>query len=192
MKKLILLFVFVMALAGCSGAENVPDGGEQLPVNNETEKATTNYSEGRYGEFVLRLETIKSSYATGEALGIKAMLKYDGDKQSELIYHSMHAVAIGVSEKTRGIDIGYVMEQPLLTTEMKKGEWLEFPYVKQAVYSEEDVNKAFIEQFLKGEGLPEGEYAFTAIADFYTKKGEEQIQHSFKVEKMIAVHGDES
>ncbi|GGG82148.1 hypothetical protein [Paenibacillus radicis (ex Gao et al. 2016)] len=189
MKNLYVLLL-VLVLSACSNEsvnkidEPERGGGGQ----GEQASPAPAFIESRMGDFVLRLDTGKSIYGTEDAVAIRALLKYDGDKESETIYHAMYPVAFGVTELTRGIDFGYSMEDPLITTEMQKGMWLELPYKKTAGYIDSDSQAAFIEAFLKGDTFPAGEYNIKALADFYTEAGGKKTDYQFSADKQISVH----
>ncbi|MFF2093754.1 hypothetical protein [Paenibacillus sp. NPDC058174] len=182
------MLLLVMVLGACS-SESV-DRAEEPHSGGEGDLASPAPAiiESRMGDFVLRLDTGKSIYTPEEAVVVRALLKYDGDKEAETIYHAMYPVALGVSELTRGIDFGYEMEQPLITTEMQKGMWLEIAYRKKAGYTNKESHEAFIEAFLKGDTFPAGQYNIRAFADFYTEAGGKKTDYQFSAEKQISVH----
>ncbi|WP_042170728.1 hypothetical protein [Paenibacillus gorillae] len=188
MKNLyVLLLVLVLSACSNESVNKIDEQEQGESGQGELASPAPVFIESRMGDFLLRLDTGKSIFTPEEAVTVRALLKYDGDMEAETIYHAMYPVAFGVSELTRGVDFGYEMEQPLITTETHKGMWLEFPYKKTAGYLDSDSNAAFIETFLKGAAFPAGEYNIKAWADFYTEAGGKKTDYQFSAEKQISV-----
>jgi hypothetical protein len=130
--------------------------------------------EKQEGDFVLKIISEKSQYRNDEEVKIHAMLMYKGDKAEETIYHAASPFLFTVTENDRGITIPSIMPVPLISTILKKGEWLKKTYGKSGGYGENDPNADFIKEFLKGKGFPEGNYTIEVKADFFTKNDDDQ------------------
>ncbi|WP_373229467.1 hypothetical protein [Cohnella sp.] len=129
-------------------------------------------SEEQEGDFVLQIVADKSDYTIDEPVKLKARLKYVGELPEVNISHAASAFSFLITETTHDIGIGYVMNQPLIHTQLKKGEWLEETYTKTGGYGETDPHKEFIMKFLHGEAFPEGAYNIVGQADFTFYQGE--------------------
>lgn len=188
MFRMGLFIIMVMLLGACSN-EGEPSAEAAPSVEKLADQELSSESEIQQGDFVLRLVSKKKSYGSDEKVLMTAMLKYVGDKSEETIYHAMYPLAFGVTETTRGIDMGTEMEQPLLTTVMKRGEWVTREYAKSGGYDTYDTSDrtVFVKRFLAGDGFPKGVYRVNGIADFFTKAGEDESKYLLMTDITIAV-----
>ena len=72
--------------------------------------------------FVYRLSTEKDVYDEFGDTAIFAELMYVGEKNSIDIYHAASPFYFPLEERTRGFEIDYAMDDPLLTALLIKGE----------------------------------------------------------------------
>ncbi|UCZ54164.1 hypothetical protein LGQ02_05215 [Bacillus shivajii] len=173
---LIIIFVFTLVACGTNIEQDEVQGNEL--ITSETEA----------GDYLLRLISEKEVYEQAEEVVLKAKLKYIGEEEEKTIYHAMSPFWFDIVETTRGIEIPYVMNQPLLETTLERDVWFKETYKKSGSYSEEDENREFIEAFLEGESFPPGEYEIELRTDFFTEdeNGEEK-NHNYSATLMIQV-----
>lgn len=133
--------------------------------NNETLATKAQVTEG---DFIYRLVTEKAVYGESEPVKIFAELEYIGDKEKIEIYHAYTPFYFPMIEKTRNYEIDYFMNQPLVSTELLKGQPLREEFKGSGGYSEGDKKeyKAFMQQIMNGQ-FPEGQYVVKGFADFY-------------------------
>lgn len=129
-------------------------------------------SEAQEGDFILQLTADKAEYGLDEPVKLKLRMKYVGELPKVTISHAASAFSFLITETTRDIGIGYVMNQPLIHTQLTKGEWLEETYTKTGGYGDTDPHKEFIKLFLQGEAFPEGSYIIVGQANFNFYQGE--------------------
>ena len=127
-------------------------------------------AEVQKGDFVYRLFTEKDVYDKFGDTAIFAELTYVGDQDSIDIYHAASPFYFPLEERTRGIEVDYAMNEPLITTTLKKDEPFRERYSFAGGYSDNDDEKyvSFVKT-LMNEGFPEGEYIIHGSAEFYTK-----------------------
>lgn len=149
--KLILPIMFLsIGLFGCQQSNNEKVDNE--PSDTQTLETKAEVIEE---DFVYRLVTEKAEYSKNEPIKIYAELEYTGDKEEIKIFHSASPFSFPMVETTRNYEIGYVMEQPLLSTELIKGEPLRKEYRGSGSYGSQDKKK-----------FTEGHYVVNGIADF--------------------------
>ncbi|KAB8137632.1 hypothetical protein F9U64_08675 [Gracilibacillus oryzae] len=158
-------------------------------MQNETTDSSENtpiIAEVQQGEFIYRLITEQESYQTGEDVKLFAELEYVGNKQEITIYHAASPFSFPIKELTAGYEIGYPMNEPLLTTTIKKGEPLRQQYEVAGSYSEADDKDyiAFMKDFLEN-SFPEGKYKVNGIADFYTNGENDDQKTDYQMEAKI-------
>ncbi|SDI44974.1 hypothetical protein SAMN05192534_1592 [Alteribacillus persepolensis] len=178
MRKLYryLTILFIFLLASC----NLED------VNSDTSKGKNNKSSKQVSEvteddFIYRLVSEKGQYEANEQVGIYAELEYVGDKDEIKIFHAASPFHFPMYEKTRGYEIGYIMEEPLLTTTITKGEPLREEYKGSGVYSAEDSEEYvnFIEAINDNQFLA-GHYEVNGFADFYVQTNDSKREYKIK------------
>ncbi|MFS0862945.1 hypothetical protein [Fredinandcohnia sp. 179-A 10B2 NHS] len=170
MKSLIFfcftLFLFI-TLVGCGGASNEPvQSGSTATMNAEITKE----------DLVYRLVSDKDSYQEGEKVKIHAELEYIGELDSITIYHAASPFYFDITEKSRGYEIEYAMNEPLLSTTLQKGEPYREEYVKSGGFSDQDPPDyvSFMKRFFEEEGFPVGQYEINGSARFYTGENEKK------------------
>ncbi|RAP77320.1 hypothetical protein [Paenibacillus montanisoli] len=174
-KFVIMISTIVCLLTGCS--EHVkPD------VNNVANKpAVDSHAEVAEGDFVYRLVSEKSAYAEGEKVEVYAELEYVGDQPEIKIAHAASPFSFPMKEQTRGYDLLYMMDQPLIVSVLKKGEPLREPFKGAGGYGSQDPKdyvdfmKSVAEATQKGT-LPWGDYRVFGSADFEPISGSEENQ----------------
>lgn len=172
MKGRILAAIILMAMlaGGCyasdggAGPAGSPEASALASPADEPEEEVI--VEAREGDFVLQLAAGRKTYAADEPVELKIRLKYAGEQKRVRISHAASPFFFFITELSRDMEIGYVMNQPLIYQEMKRGEWLEETYTKTGGYAEEGPHRAFIEQFMEGESFPEGRYSIVGEAEF--------------------------
>ena len=125
-------------------------------------------------DFVYRLVTENAEYSRNEPIKFYAELEYTGDKEEIEIFHSASPFSFPMIETTRNYEIGYRMEEPLLSTKLIKGEPLREEYRGSGGYGSQDKKEyiGFMKQIMNQE-FPEGHYVVNGIADFGVIANEE-------------------
>lgn len=186
-KLLIIISAVAFVLAGCSGDAKADE------QNIVKEAQTGPKADAAEDDFVYRLVSEKSVYAEGERVELYAELEYVGEEQEIEIAHAASPFSFPMKEKTRGFDIGYMMEQPRIVTTLKKGEPLREQYKGGGGYGSQDPKeyvdfiKAVAEASRKG-SLPSGEYEVAGVAEFEPLSGStknEVIRMNAKIEFIV-------
>ncbi|MNZ77443.1 hypothetical protein D3C78_959820 [compost metagenome] len=184
---IFFLYMFMFLLGGCSiegDSSPIPSNKQSVLINDEPVSEIS--KEVTEGDFVYRLVTEKADYAKGDEIIIYAELEYIGDQSSIEIYHAMSPFSFPIKELTRGYDIGYMMNQPLLTTELKKNEPLREYYAGGGGYGSQDKKEyiAFMKEFNEN-GFPTGEYVVYGMTDFYIiddATGQQEVDYKLNAE----------
>ncbi|MFS0574930.1 lipoprotein [Sporosarcina sp. 179-K 3D1 HS] len=166
MKKIFFLFTLLLFLTGCGTemARNQGDPQNPLPPAE---------SEVKEGDFIYRLYTEKDVYDTFGDTAIFAELTYVGDQEEINIAHAASPFYFPMEERTRGLEIGFAMSEPLIFTNLKKGEPLRHIYQFAGGYSDQDDPEyvQFVKSIIANKGFPEGEYIIHGTADFTVADG---------------------
>ncbi|WP_309122060.1 hypothetical protein [Paenibacillus sp.] len=166
MKLILALFLL---LSGClqSPGERDAQDPDKPPGERPASAAET-----KEGDFVYRLVSEQGTYDDGKDVRLYAELIFTGPEESVTIYHAASPFYFPIRETTRGYDIGFMMNQPLLHTELRRHVPLRETYVKSGGFSEQDEREyvEFMKRFWK-EGFPEGEYVANGYADFFVGNG---------------------
>lgn len=167
----LVLLTVLLASCGAQGKGQTGSGNSDS-VNDEVTNSSS--AEATEGDFVYRLVSEKEQYGAGEAVALYAELEYLGDEEEVTIYHAASPFYFPITEKTRGYEIGYMMEEPLVTTTLKKGEPVREEYKRSGGFSEQDEKDYvdFIKSFLEN-GFPAGHYVVDGYANFYVQSGVE-------------------
>jgi len=164
MRKLyFLLLIFVLTACGTEG-----NLSSEISTGNKNALPPAE-SEVKEGDFIYRLFSEKDVYDKFGETAIFGELTYVGEFDSIDIYHAASPFSFPIEERTRGIEVDYAMNQPLIITTLKKGEPLLQKYSFAGGYSDNDDEKyvEFIKSLIK-DGFDEGEYVIHGSADFYT------------------------
>lgn len=166
MKKLIYILVVIFVLSACGTTQNA--GDNVRPVENQGVFPAV--AETGQDDFVYRLVTEKEVYNEPDEPVIFAELTYVGDEESIDIYHAASPFYFPLEERTRGFEIDYAMNSPLIVTTLKKGEPLRQEYSFAGGYDETDDEEyiAFIKALIDG-SFPEGYYIIQGSAQFFTE-----------------------
>lgn len=171
--SLMLSFLFLsIGLFGCQQNNNKKvdnEPSDTQPLETKTEVIEEN--------FVYRLVTEKAEYGKNEPIKIYAELEYTGDKGEIEIFHSASPFSFPMIETTRNYEIGYGMNEPLLSTKLIKGKPLREEYRGSGGYGSEDKKEYidFMRQIMNHE-FPVGHYVVNGSADFYVIANEETEQ----------------
>lgn len=182
MKKRFFVFILAIVMSTVVACGTKEDG--ETGKNNDTDAPLPPAEvEVKEGEFIYRLFSEKDVYEVNSDLAIFAELTYVGEEESINIYHAASPFYFPLEERTRGIEIGYAMNDPLITTTLKKGKPFRQKYSFAGGYSEKD-KKEYVD-FVKtiiSNGFPEGEYIIHGNAQFFTgTPGEKENHHNYNM-----------
>ncbi|WP_235548967.1 hypothetical protein [Paenibacillus sp. Soil522] len=170
-KLLLSLIMITFLLGGCGSqgnVDNISSNSDDYDVLNIPRAEITE------DDFVYRLVTEKEEYQKGYSVKIYAELEYIGDKETVIIYHAASPFYFPIVEKTRDYEINYGMNEPLLSTTLKRGQPLREEYEKSGGYGEQDKKEYvdFIKSFWEN-GFPAGYYVVDGYVDFYVQSNED-------------------
>lgn len=128
-------------------------------------------------DFLYQLEVANTQIQAGEPFELFASLTYTGDQDSITIVHAASPFYYDMTEITRDFELDYFMDQPAITTVLKKGETLKHQYQFTAGYSDQDSEeyRAFVDQFLAGD-TPKGSYKVDGYVQFQIEGEDEQTE----------------
>ncbi|WP_209121101.1 hypothetical protein [Alkalihalobacillus sp. BA299] len=171
MRKLIILGTIILPifLASCGSEQennNLTAELDEFKVLNTTVEETE-------GDFIYRIVTEKEEYRKNETVNIYSELEYIGDKEEVTIFHAASPFNFPMFEKTRGFEIGYPMEEPLIRTTLKKGQPIREEYRRSGGYGSQDESDYvdFMKSFIKDGFLP-GYYVVNGYVDFYVENND--------------------
>ena len=72
------------------------------------------------GDFVYRLVSEKEKYERGDQVQVYGELEYIGEKDEITIGHAASAFYFPMKELTRDYNISYAMNEPYITTKLKR------------------------------------------------------------------------
>ncbi|RPF51037.1 hypothetical protein [Aquisalibacillus elongatus] len=172
MRKIMMLISVLVVMVGCGQSTGAPSDGE---LNQREVKNTT--SEVQDGDFIYRLVTEKSEYDDGKDVSIYAELEYVGEQDSVEISHAASPFNFPMYEATRDYEIGYAMNEPLLTTTLERGEPIREEYQGSGGYSHDDPGEyiEFMNRIIDGD-FPKGFYEVNGHADFNYNEQEYKIK----------------
>lgn len=128
-------------------------------------------------DFIYSLEIKEPQISKGMPFEMTASLTYVGEEESVTIVHAASPFYYDITEMTRGFKLDYAMDQPAISTELKKGEPLQHQYRLTGGYSDQDSEefRAFVDQFLAGL-TPEGTYKVHGYVQFQIEGETEQTE----------------
>ncbi|MDW0118171.1 hypothetical protein QTL97_14660 [Sporosarcina thermotolerans] len=176
--KRVVFSVLLLALLSACSSKDI--------TNNEGSNNTISYPQDAQVEaddFIYRLYTEKDVYSEFGDTAIFAELTYIGNQESVEISHSASPFEFPIKELSRGIEIEYAMDDPLIRTTLVKGEPLREKYRFAGGYSDND-DKETIEfiQTIINKGFPEGNYVVNGLAIFFIENADETIEpESYKL-----------
>ena len=144
----VLLFILLMALAGCENPEK-QEQTETDKTDDIASKTTQIEAETKENDFCLKLYADNHVYSTDEAVKIGAALEYIGDENSFTIWHGDPYLVFSITD---GADfyLSDFVHDILIRTELKKGE-----QYHREFYQEKDLK------------LPAGTYTISVDGAFY-------------------------
>ncbi|GIP01192.1 hypothetical protein J14TS5_62770 [Paenibacillus lautus] len=156
------ILMFIM-LTGCAKQEMQVAASTDLSLNKA---ARGNQAEIPDGDFVYRLVSEKEQYEHGDQVQVYAELEYVGEQNEVTIGHAASAFYFPMKELTRNYNISYAMNEPYITTKLKKGEPLREYYQIGGGYDSSD-DKRF-KDFIRSlkNGFPDGVYVVYGSADY--------------------------
>lgn len=166
--SLLLLLSCALIMGACGETKQSPNADRSQAPASQMDDAETSAEEVKDGDFVYRLVAETAENHVADSVKLYAELEYVGDQDEVTITHAMSPFYFPMKETTRGYDIPYMMEEPLITTILKKGEPLRKQYTRSGGYSEDQDPKdyiAFMKAFMEKGFLP-GRYEVTGFADF--------------------------
>ncbi|GFN29952.1 hypothetical protein [Paenibacillus xylaniclasticus] len=171
---LMISVLLMMALAGC-GYVVTKEKPKPVVMQQSTARET------KQGDFVYRLIVVSPGEEAGAKPRLTAELEYVGDQDEITIYHAASPFSFFLKETTRGYDIGYMMDQPLIGTKLSRGEPLQETYKGGGWYTEQDSQDYidFVKELMKT-GFPSGQYEASGQAGFYTEEGGKKQDYKIK------------
>jgi hypothetical protein len=162
MRKFVFLFFLILIMTACGTA-----GKNDFTHQSRSMEPLPSVKEVQKGDFVYRLFSEKDVYAPFDDTAIFAELTYVGDLESIDIYHAASPFYFPLEERTRGIEVDYAMDEPLIITTLKKGEPFSRKYGFAGGYSDQDEIK-YVEfvKSLMNERFPEGDYIIHGSVEF--------------------------
>jgi len=157
MRKILFIITAILLLSACGI-------GEQKNVEKEVYPSEVTVEEN---DFIYHLYTEKDVYDEFGGLAIFAELTYVGEEDSIDIYHAASPFSFPIEEKTRGFEVDYAMNLPLIITTLKKDEPFRKKYGFAGGFDDTD-DKAyivFVESLMEGK-FPEGYYIIRGSVDF--------------------------
>lgn len=155
--------LLLIMLTGCVKQETQGAAPSDPTLNKA---ARGSQAEMTDGDFVYRLVSEKEKYERGDQVQVYGELEYIGEKDEITIGHAASVFYFPMKELTRDYNISYAMNEPYITTKLKKGEPLREYYKIGGGYDSRDDKryKDFIHS-LK-DGFPGGHYVVYGSADF--------------------------
>jgi len=169
MKKIAFpaLFLIMLLTAACGTGGDTP---ADTTASVDDYSVSTTEASAEDGDFIYRLVSEHEQYTSGGPVEIFAELEYTGEEDTIDIFHAGSAFFFPMEEQTRGYQLDYPMEEPLITTTLTKGEPLREQYVGSGGYSDQE-DAAYIEfmQQVMNNEFPQGYYIVDGYADYYTE-----------------------
>lgn len=179
----IIALLFLLTACGSSDSGN--QIGQEEIDRYEVSKTRDQSAEG---DFTFRLISEKEEYEEGEDVTLYGEIEYTGEQEEITIQHSSSAVLFPMEEKVRGYEIGFGVDDLLVSTTLKRGEPYREDYIKSGGYSpEQDPEEyiRFMEDFLEREDFPAGYYVVDGFADFFVPKEDGEDREAVTIEGQI-------
>ncbi|MCG3089337.1 hypothetical protein [Sporosarcina cyprini] len=160
MRAIVMILLSALLLTACQ-SKNTEEAPPQLQDNPQEDEV-------REGDFIFRLVSEKTKYDEYEKPVIYAELTYVGEKEEIQISHAASPFSFPIHEKNRGYTIDYVMNTPLLLTDLKRGEPYREYYGFAGGYSDKDAEAyaEFVQSIIEHGGFPRGKYTMEGDANF--------------------------
>ncbi|ACX63120.1 hypothetical protein GYMC10_0820 [Paenibacillus sp. Y412MC10] len=162
-RYLYMGFILMLMLTGCAKQE-LQGADPTGPSLNKAARGSQ--AEITDGDFVYRLVSEKEEYEQGDQVQVYGELEYIGKEDEITIGHAASAFYFPMKELTRDYNISYAMNEPYITTKLKKGEPLREYYKIGGGYDSRDDKK--FKDFIHSlkDGFPGGRYVVYGSADF--------------------------
>ncbi|PWW00916.1 hypothetical protein DFQ01_11161 [Paenibacillus cellulosilyticus] len=186
--SLLLLLSCMVWLTACGDKKSSNADSSQASAN-QTEDTAPLAQEVKEGDFVYRLVAETAEDHSADSVKLYAELEYAGDQDEVTITHAMSPFYFPMKETTRGYDISYMMDQPLITTTLRKGEPLREQYRASGGYSADQDPKDYIE-FIKdftANGFLPGRYEVNGFADFNLLVGDKSEPYKLSATVVFTV-----
>ncbi|MCL7748685.1 hypothetical protein [Halalkalibacter alkaliphilus] len=182
MRKVMLLgFLLLVTIISACSVHNAARRGELAEY-----EVTNTHAELEEGDFIYRLVTERGEYNQGDRVTLYAELEYIGEKDEVTIYHAASPFHFPIVEKVRNYKVDYFMNEPLVSTVLKKGEPYQEEYKGSGGYSSEDDKQyvAFVQKIAENQ-FPSGYYVVSGFADFFLADEEGQKKKGFQMNAQI-------
>lgn len=186
MRKLfVIVFILLsLLLVSCTSGQTLDNSASEL----DKYEILQIKDEVTESNFVYRLVSEKAEYQENELVKVYAELEYIGEKEDITIFHAASPFYFPIEEKIRNYDIGYGMDEPLISTTLKQGVPIREEYLKSGGYSDldEDDYVVFMKNFFNMNGFPIGYYVVDGYSDFYVENDEDNEEKVvFRIEGQI-------
>lgn len=171
------VLLLLLLLSACTSNKNITGNEESNNISYPHDASV------EADDFIYRLYTEKDVYSEFGDIAIFAELTYIGDQETIEISHAASPFEFPIKELSRGFEIDYAMDDPLIRTTLVKGEPLREKYRFAGGYSDNDVKEKieFI-QTISNKGFPEGNYVVNGLANFFIENADETTKpESFKL-----------
>ena len=185
----------VAPLGGSLGNEERVDLGCCMNdiLVRETALAGYNNITVTVNDFIMTLNSDKSSYSATDIVNIWGTLEYIGDKNKVLIYHGcpfMHfSISGGFDEYDFESALSAFQSDVLASSTLEKGKVYHFDYVKSGGWDGDSPEAAYWQNFFSVEDLilPKGEYTITLSGAFGLTENVVEADVGLKTELKIVV-----
>lgn len=179
------IIAVLFLLTACSSSDSGNQIGQEEIDRYEVSKTRDQSTEA---DFIFRLISEKEEYEEGEDVILYGEIEYTGEQEEITIQHSSSAVLFPMEEKVREYEIGFGVNDLLVSTILKRGEPYREDYIKSGGYSpEQDPEEyiRFMEDFLERKDFPAGYYVVDGFADFFVPKEEGEGREAFTIKAQI-------
>lgn len=120
--RILYAILCACLITACSNTNTLKTAQQEPSSKLVFDLDTAKISEVTEGDFIFRIVSEKKEYLLNEPIQIYAELIYNGSEREVTITHEDSPIRLGLSELTRDYYFGYVIDQPLITTKLKRGE----------------------------------------------------------------------